>query len=348
MGVRGIIKVISCIVPVYKAEKTLAACLDCLIAQSYPDFEILLVFNGDSYKEEKIAEIYQNKDNRIRFLHSSPAGITRARNKGLDHATGDYICFCDDDDTVESNWMSTLLSAFEDPRVELSNIMYRDAFYDIHGRLNTLRYYYYEHEALVVKREYLLEIDSPYADHVGNIGACWKSMYKQSILKKHNIRFPDYPALYEDVLFNLQYLKQISTVYNRNETLYTWNHYYDASGFRRYNASALRSVKEVIESFLTLTQQEQYGEAEYSRLYHPLASTFATGGMIRMCRHDATIEEDEIKKQLTDFIDEPFIPFIFSYYRPTAGQSKRIKGIVARKDIDELFEYCRNKSKTAF
>ena len=91
---------ISVIVTVYNHQQYLARCLESIVAQSYHNLEIILVDDGSTDGSLAICEKYRQKDSRIKLLHQANQGVAIASNRGLDVATGDYLCFVDDDDFV--------------------------------------------------------------------------------------------------------------------------------------------------------------------------------------------------------------------------------------------------------
>lgn len=99
---------ISVIVPVYNAEPFLAKCIDSLLAQTYPDMEILLIDDGSTDTSPTICDRYAAADARVRVIHQKNAGVGAARNAGLDAAKGAYIAFVDADDYVLPDYLETL------------------------------------------------------------------------------------------------------------------------------------------------------------------------------------------------------------------------------------------------
>ena len=89
---------ISGIVPVYNVEKELPRCIESLLTQTYSNFELLLINDGSSDGSPEIMERYAEKDPRIRTLHKKNGGVSSARNRGLEQAKGEYVCFVDADD----------------------------------------------------------------------------------------------------------------------------------------------------------------------------------------------------------------------------------------------------------
>ena len=97
---------ISVIVPVYNTEKYLHRCVDSILAQTFTDFELLLIDDGSTDSSGAICDEYAQKDSRVRVFHKENGGASSARNLGLDNATGEWITFCDSDDFVYSYWLS--------------------------------------------------------------------------------------------------------------------------------------------------------------------------------------------------------------------------------------------------
>lgn len=92
--------IISVIVPVYNVENYLSACIESIINQTFSDLEIILVNDGSTDRSGEICDEYARKDSRIKVIHKSNAGLSVARNTGLDVAQGSYILFVDSDDYI--------------------------------------------------------------------------------------------------------------------------------------------------------------------------------------------------------------------------------------------------------
>lgn len=99
---------ISVIVPVYNVEEYLPKCIESILAQSFDDFELLLIDDGTPDRSGEICDEYAKKDFRITVVHQKNSGVTVARNKGLEIAQGDYAVFVDSDDWVEVNYLRDL------------------------------------------------------------------------------------------------------------------------------------------------------------------------------------------------------------------------------------------------
>lgn len=102
---------ISIIIPVYGVEKYIAQCLESVISQTYKNLEIIVVNDGTKDRSAEIAKEYAAKDSRIKVYDFKNGGLSVARNRGLEIATGDYISYIDSDDWLDTKMYETLLEA---------------------------------------------------------------------------------------------------------------------------------------------------------------------------------------------------------------------------------------------
>lgn len=105
---------ISIIIPVYKVEEYLPKCLDSIVRQTYTNLEIILVDDGSPDKCGEICDKYAKEDSRIKVIHKENAGVARARNDGIEIATGDYISFIDSDDWIAENTYEILYNGLKE------------------------------------------------------------------------------------------------------------------------------------------------------------------------------------------------------------------------------------------
>ena len=94
-------ELVSVIVPVYKVEPYLDRCVASILAQTYPNLEVILVDDGSPDNCPALCDAWAQRDARIRVIHKKNGGLSDARNVGLDAASGAYISFVDSDDTLQ-------------------------------------------------------------------------------------------------------------------------------------------------------------------------------------------------------------------------------------------------------
>lgn len=102
---------ISIIVPIYKIERYLRQCIESILAQTFTNFELLLIDDGSPDECPTICDEYAKKDTRIHVFHKSNGGLTSARNYGLDNAKGEWIMHIDGDDWIEPTYIEELYIA---------------------------------------------------------------------------------------------------------------------------------------------------------------------------------------------------------------------------------------------
>jgi glycosyltransferase involved in cell wall biosynthesis len=117
---------VTVVVPVYNVEKYLERCLSSIVNQTYTNLEILLVDDGSTDSCPAICDRFAEQDSRVRVIHKENAGLGMARNTGLDHATGDYICFFDSDDYVETDTIAACVAAAEANEADMVIFGYDD------------------------------------------------------------------------------------------------------------------------------------------------------------------------------------------------------------------------------
>lgn len=105
---------ISIIVPVYKVEKYLVACIESILLQTYTNFEVIIVDDGSPDNCGIICDEYSQKDNRLKVIHQKNQGVVVARGNALKMAKGDFLTFVDSDDVIAKTFLSdTLQKAME-------------------------------------------------------------------------------------------------------------------------------------------------------------------------------------------------------------------------------------------
>lgn len=105
---------VSVIVPVYNTEKYLPQCIDSILAQTFTDFELILVNDGSTDNSGKICDKYAEKDQSIVVIHQENSGANRARETGVNISRGEWITFVDSDDTILLNAIELLINNISD------------------------------------------------------------------------------------------------------------------------------------------------------------------------------------------------------------------------------------------
>ena len=192
-------KIISVIVPVYKVEKFIHRCIYSILAQTFKDFELILVDDGSPDNCGKICDEYALKDNRIHVIHKENGGLSDARNAGIDWAfansNSEWITFIDSDDWIHPKYLEALYNAVKKSGCEISIC----GFEETEGNNpNVDEYYKYAGEETIIVRKLISEAPPSFGQ------------YKQASLEKilvdlfgrgvsgSIISYSEYRAIYED------------------------------------------------------------------------------------------------------------------------------------------------------
>ncbi len=194
-------KTVSVILPIYNVEKYLARCVDSLLAQTYPQIELLLVDDGSTDTSGAIADAYGKREERIRVLHKQNGGLSDARNAGIEAATGDYLWFVDSDDWVEPDAVENMLRAAEAYDCDLVmsgySLDYANEGYSVSFTI--------EREQTFFTKEELAE--GIYAMEQKNFNVVWNKLYAAQRLRESGLRFEPDGMPGEDLLFNCAFLQ---------------------------------------------------------------------------------------------------------------------------------------------
>ena len=216
---------ISIIVPVYNVEEYLEKCLESIINQSLKEIEIILVNDGSQDKSQEIIDNYKNKDERIKCIYQNNAGVSIARNAGLDIATGEYISFVDSDDTIDENMCSILYEKIVAEKSDIINCNYVKEYVD--GKLSSPVIQFKELELNLEEFGFTNFVKYRFLTYAYGCEV-WGRLFKREIIEDYNIRFDRIDEIYaEDLLFNLYYLLHTKKITIVDIPLY---YYYQRSG----------------------------------------------------------------------------------------------------------------------
>ena len=200
---------VSVIVPVYQVEAYLAKCLDSILAQTFTDFECILVDDGTKDDCPRIMADYAARDGRIRCIHKENGGLSSARNAGLDIARGEYIAFVDSDDTVEPTMLADAVAAAERAGAQL--VVYNYRLVTEAGAQSA--YLPMQDETLDLDQMGLANYFYRYWMPYVHGQEAWCRLYRRDIIENHHLRYaPNDEVFAEDTLFSAMYLMHVHTL----------------------------------------------------------------------------------------------------------------------------------------
>ena len=279
---------ISVIVPIYNVEKYIHRCIDSILAQTFTDFELILVDDGSPDNCPEICDEYAAKDDRIRVIHKPNGGVSSARNAGLESAQGEYITFCDGDDYYLPAQLSDYIGAIGENDMVLSGFERVDEN-DTIQRVAKRRTGVWNIAAPESKLEYLIF-------NVLYHGNGWEvclGLFKAEIIKHNNIRFClTCENFAEDLCFTLEYLLYSDSVAAIASCNYHYVQHEDSMMQKSKNAVRLNPLNEVAIQFggrflkLFPQYEEQYAVLYYLIMQNQYVKLYFNRETCRKIKHD--------------------------------------------------------------
>lgn len=217
----------SVIIPIYKVEAFLERCVDSVLSQTFPDFEVILVDDGSPDTCPAICDAYAEKDSRVRVIHKPNGGLVSARNAGIFAAQGDYVTYVDGDDWMKPNLLEFVHDRLVESPVPLDMVLFGadQVFADhVEPLVNRVPDGYYDRARLEKEIFPYLLSDRRRGFFIGTQIQChsWNKPCRRELQTEHYVRdekirmFTDVPLITE-ILLNCQ------NVYICSEPLYCYN-----------------------------------------------------------------------------------------------------------------------------
>lgn len=216
---------ISVVIPVYNVEKYLRECVDSVLAQTYRNFEIVLVDDGSPDNSGSICDDYASKHQNIKVVHKKNEGLGFARNSGMEVCQGKYVFFLDSDDSLRPDTLERLIEVAETHHAQA-----------VHGRPS--RFMVSGHyqgnvekgEAVVLKGRETLRLNAichfyafPGEENVATQGSAWCALFDLDFIRKHNLSFKsEREYISEDYVFNYEVALKADCICQIPDTLYRY------------------------------------------------------------------------------------------------------------------------------
>lgn len=281
---------ISIIVPIYNIDCYLKKNLESIISQEYPNLEIILVDDGSTDNSYNICLEYQERDKRINIIRQKNQGLSNARNKGLEVATGDFVWFVDGDDYIENNIIEKIL-----PYLDKNDLIVFN-YNEIKGKTKTKVDSFYDYDNLDTK--YLLS-------HCN----AWNKIIRRTILK--NAKFPA-NRIYEDLFLMPTLILKTKKIKFLDETLY--NYVYRKNSIKN-TANKTEDKIYALNNLYSKLNSNYSLEVEYLYIYNLLITSLIEE-VKNKCKHDF--------KYLNKVIKEKYPKYYNNQYWSSLGILKRI------------------------
>lgn len=210
---------VSIIIPIYNAERFLAATLDSVLAQTYKNWELILIDDGSTDQSGALCDQYAAQHpEQVSVIHQRNQGVSVARNIGMDMARGEYIAFVDADDLITPEYLQLLCSRQQETNADLVGIgsnwlepSMKNVIHKIH---------FCDDVCDSEKFHIFLKKHWQFFDMV------WGKLFRKSIIDKHGLEFCREITLAEDNLFNCCYVSVCNKIASMKDVAYyyCWGH----------------------------------------------------------------------------------------------------------------------------
>lgn len=233
---------VSVIVPVYNTEKYLTECIDSITAQTYSKIEILLVDDGSTDQSGDIAHRKAGEDPRIIVVRQTNQGVSSARNKGVEMARGEYVCFIDADDWIEPDMIENLVKA---ARMHQSDLVL-SGWHNYFARQESPQIMFPCGTAeipSVVQPVTRFELVRAFMLHDNGSFPAGK-LFRRAIIKQYSLMFDQHVSIGEDYLFLLRFIAAGSLFTCVRQAYYHYR-YVSGSTINRYNPLRLQYYRQI-------------------------------------------------------------------------------------------------------
>lgn len=258
---------VTIIVPVYNAEKYLNRCVDSILSQDYPNFELLLMDDGSTDASGTICDAYGQKDARVKVVHKENSGVSDTRNQALDMAKGSYIQFLDSDDWIVPEATRLLVRSMEQYECD----MVIADFYRVSGERLSQKGDIEEDKVMTRQEFAACMIEDP-ADFY--YGVLWNKLYRREIIEAHKIRMDVSISWCEDFLFNLEYIRHAASFYALQVPVYYYRKRRGSLATQGMNIGNTVRMKINIFEYYNGFYKDVYDQEDYSNIKRQVYSFF--------------------------------------------------------------------------
>lgn len=291
---------VSIVIPVFNSEKFVARCIESILAQTYADWQLVLVNDGSQDASLKICKEYASKDNRILVIDQKNQGVGTARNVGMKLATGEYIQFIDSDDYITEFMIERMVAPFlNNSEISMSMCSYYECFSKSRNLISV------QNEDKACNGEDLAKY-MLLAGTKAIFNPPWNKMFSKKILSDNNLEFPKQMSLGEDFIFNIEYIKKSSSIYVVCEPLYFYMNENSDSLTKRKRPDLWENEKIMFRSYYSFfSDKDEYSKYKDNAFEHLVYSARIYLSYIFLTEKTGTMRMQAIKNLAkdTEFID---------------------------------------------
>jgi len=258
---------VSIIIPAYNVEKYIEKCLSSILEQTYTNIEVVVVDDGSTDKTGQLIDSVTQQDSRVHVIHKKNAGVSAARNSGIEMSTGEYLVFVDGDDCIAHDYVEYMLSLIENTGSEfcLSVCCYTQS-----GEKQTER----EYVKILQPEDATALLLSPDV-----IVGCWNKIYKRSLIVNNNIWFST-AFFYGEGLTFITTLSQIAkSVGVGNRKVYYYRRNNESSATTKFDINKLHNGEKAL---INIRNQLIVNSPKVNKMLNLHLCLFSLGALVKI------------------------------------------------------------------
>lgn len=333
-------KMVSLIIPVYNAEKSVGYCINSIVSQTYRNLEIILVNDGSTDQSLQICNNYAQLDSRVKVVDIANSGVSKARNTGLSHANGEYIQFVDSDDVISPEMVSRMVTAIETYRKDLCICGFEMITLDENKRpanRSSFSSGFIGHECVFTKERFLDKL--AFILWRSCLLECsWNKLFRRNIIQANQISFPEDMELGEDFSFNLDYFQNINGAILLEDKMYYYLQTNKDALTRRYRENLfeeqfflIQKFEKLIKSNITMRESEEIELAEY-------AISKVIASMRNLFEPQCLLDTPQKKAKLAMIMNDDYVRAAFRRANYINPDYAKLKEYMDASDVQAIYD----------
>lgn len=319
----------SIVIPIYNVEYFLGRCLSSLEAQSYRNFEVIMVNDCSPDKSEEICKEYLDKDSRFHYTKlKKNGGLSNARNQGFKYVNGDYVLFLDSDDYYDYDLLEVLYNQIKKQKSDLLIYGLIEEYYE-KNQIKYSKQISMDNKTLITKESIDKEIIELETRTI--FGYAWNKCYKASIIKKNDLKF-ETVSMVEDVLFNLSFIQYVQTLDILSYTPYHYSIRQSGSLTTKYLPDYFDTHSKRIRCFMNYYKISNIKEDVYIKLAN-IYNRYLLSALVRNCSTLSHMRYRDRKKWLADIFESDLYQSLHSFMKPSKRVLKFLHYFLIKQNI---------------
>lgn len=278
---------VSIIVPAYNVDKFIEKCLSSILEQTYTNIEVIVVDDGSTDKTGELIDNVSQQDSRVSVIHKKNAGVSAARNSGIEMSTGDYLVFVDADDYIAQDYVEYMLSLIENTGSEfcLSNCCYTKS-----GEKQT-------------ENEYIEKLKPEDATALllspDVIVGCWNKIFKRSFLVDNNLKFSTTLFYGEGLSFITTAAQLSNSVGVGNRKVYYYRRNNEASATTKFNIEKIYNGEKALKN---IRKQLIINSQKINTMHDLHLCLFYLGAIVKIKNHHLEKKHQQDYKRWSSYL----------------------------------------------